>query len=485
MRHNTSSEISDENSYRNILKRISAFGGVQVFNILISLLRGKFVAMFLGPEGMGISSLYTSATNTVQQISGLGLNAAIVKETAATKDDHAHLPHIISTALRLIIFTALLGGIVSMLLAPLLSMWTFGTTDYTTGFMLLSLSIALSTSGAGYLSLLQGLGEVKRLAKASLVGGLTGLCFCVPLYYFFGNNGIVPSIIILSGAIFLFYFISFRRSTCLRPSVFVWQKHKPLVKRLLGIGLVLMLGSLAGTLTNYIINAYIRLMGSVEDVGLFQAANSLTNQYVGIIFSALALDYFPRLAAAKDDGDKFNRIINRQIEIMSLIVTPLVLILILTAPLVIRIFLTADFLQVSPLIRWLGVGVMLQAISFPIGYAFIARNDKRLYIIVEVITANVVWIACSCIFYYKFQLVGLGVSLVVRTIIDNFLYFGMAYRYYRFKLSGTNAIYLAVMCSIVTAGFVASYFESHIYHILIPLILFSVVFSIIRIKKRL
>ena len=61
----------------------------------------------------------------------------------------------------------------------------------------------------------------------------------------------------------------------------------------------------------------------------------------------------------------------------------------------------------------------------------------------------------------------------------------MAYRYYRFKLSDTNAIYLAVMCSIVTAGFVASYFESHIYHILIPLILFSVVFSIIRIKKRL
>ena len=39
-----------ENSYRNILKRISTFGGVQLFNILVTLVRGKFVAMFLGPE---------------------------------------------------------------------------------------------------------------------------------------------------------------------------------------------------------------------------------------------------------------------------------------------------------------------------------------------------------------------------------------------------------------------------------------------------
>ena len=143
------SGVTEENSYRNILKRISAFGGVQLFSILISLVRGKFVAMFLGPEGMGISSLYTSATNSVQQISSLGLNLALVKEAAAGKDDRERLPHIFSVAIRLITFTALLGGIVCILLSPLLSMWTFGNTDYTVGFVLLSLSVSLSIAGAG------------------------------------------------------------------------------------------------------------------------------------------------------------------------------------------------------------------------------------------------------------------------------------------------------------------------------------------------
>lgn len=72
-----------------------------------------------------------------------------------------------------------------------------------------------------------------------------------------------------------------------------------------------MTGNLFGTLTNYLINIFVRYSVSIEDVGLFQAANSLTNQYVGVIFSALSLDYFPRLSAAAADKLKFTNVINR------------------------------------------------------------------------------------------------------------------------------------------------------------------------------
>lgn len=74
-----------ENSYRNVMKRISAFGGIQIFNIFINLVRGKFVAMFLGPEGMGINSMFVSSTGALQQLGGLGLNLAFVKEVSAAR----------------------------------------------------------------------------------------------------------------------------------------------------------------------------------------------------------------------------------------------------------------------------------------------------------------------------------------------------------------------------------------------------------------
>jgi len=63
--------------------------------------------------------------------------------------------------------------------------------------------------------------------------------------------------------------------------------------KLIGLGLVLMAGSLIGTFTNYLINLFVRSFGSVDNVGLYQAANSITNQYVGVVFSAMSLDFFP------------------------------------------------------------------------------------------------------------------------------------------------------------------------------------------------
>ena len=41
-------------SYKQILKATSVFGGVQIFKIVIDLLKSKIIALFLGPEGVGM-----------------------------------------------------------------------------------------------------------------------------------------------------------------------------------------------------------------------------------------------------------------------------------------------------------------------------------------------------------------------------------------------------------------------------------------------
>ena len=114
-----------------------------------------------------------------------------------------------------------------------------------------------------------------------------------------------------------------------------------------------------------------------------------------MIFSALALDYFPRLSSVSHDTRKLCEVVNRQAEIVILIVTPLVLLLMLTAPLVIKILLTDSFLEVTPLMRWLGFGVLVQSVSFPMGYILIAKDNRKVYIWLEVVFSNLMWIACS------------------------------------------------------------------------------------------
>ena len=76
------------------------------------------------------------------------------------------------------------------------------------------------------------MGEVKRLSKVSLAGGLAGLFCGGAALLFFGADGIVPAMIILALAIFLFYYISFRKSVKADSIKFSWSSHKPIVKSL-------------------------------------------------------------------------------------------------------------------------------------------------------------------------------------------------------------------------------------------------------------
>jgi len=479
-------KFQDENSYSTILKRISAFGGVQAFNILVTLVRGKFVALFLGPEGMGLSSLFMSSTSTLQHFGSLGLNLALVKEVAASRDDRSRLSRIIGIALRLIVLTSILGGVACMVLSPWLSYWSFGNYAYTGSFLVLGIFVALSIGGAGLLSLLQGMSEVKRLSKASLVGGLAGLFVGVPLYYFFGNKGIVPAIVLMGLAMFLFYYISFRQAVDYDRTDIKVRAHIPLVRKLLSLGIVLMAGNLAGTAVNYAINAFIRAYGDIDNVGLFQAANSLTNQYIGIVFSAMAMDYFPRLSAVVTDSVKMRLVANRQAEVVILMVTPLVLLLTLTAPWVIRLLLSKEFLAITDLTRWLGAGVLLQAVSFPLAYMFVAGNNKKAYIWIEIVMSNIVWLVCSVGLYYCFSLIGLGISLVVRTGIDIVVDYTAVRKIYGFRYTGECLRTLAVCLACGSAGVIMSLSMDSLFNwYVLAVSLLSVTYSSIKLKKKL
>lgn len=475
----------EENSYKSILKGTSVFGGVQVFQILIALVRGKFVAMLLGPAGMGIAALYTTAANTLQQFASLGLNLAIVKEVAANKDDREKMSATFAVARRLIRTSALVGALTCLLLSPLLSRWTFGNDSHTLGFMLLSVMVFFAIASAGELSLLQGMHEVKRLSKASIVGGLTGLFVGVPLYYFFGNAGIVPAMIVLSLATFLFYYISVKKSIEVDRVKFAWSAHKPIVKKLIALGIILMISSLIGTFTNYLINLFVRYFGSMENVGFYQAANSITNQYVGVIFSAMSLDFFPRLTAIADDNRKMRDVVNRQTEIVSLLLTPLIIGLILTAPIIIRLLLTDSFMSILPLMRWMGFGILLRGLNYPMGYIAFAKDNKRLFFWLEGVFGNALNLVLSCTAYYFFGLIGLGVSLVASSLTAYIIYYIINRRLYGYGYDRKTLLSSIFALVAGSAAFLCSFIsEPAISYTSMAAIFAAVcIVAILRIKK--
>lgn len=447
----------DENSYKNIIKGTSVFGGIQIFQVLINLVRGKFVAILLGAEGMGINTLYTTATNTVQQFASLGLNLAIVKDIATKQNEPEEFCNSYKTVQKLILVTSLFGAILCLTLSPYLSEWSFGNKNYTGAFCFLSIMVFLAIQSSGQLSILQGLHEIKKLAFSSLVSGLVGLLLGVPLYYFWGFYGIVPALILQALSLFVFYRVVLNktiRSKATDPIQYSFKKNLQSVKKLIGLGLVLVCGTLIGSLTNYLITTFVRTFGSVDNVGFYQAANSITNQYVGLIFSAMAMDYFPRLSKVAGNNELQCEIVNRQTEIIGYILTPLVILVIATAPLIIKILLTDSFLTIIPLVKWMALGILFKGFAYPMGYITFANDNKRLFFILEGVWGNGVNLIVSFILYYYYGLVGIGIAVCLVYIINFIVYYIVNHHYYQYQFSLkcikiiVAAIFLGTLCFI-------------------------------------
>lgn len=430
-----------------------------MLQILINLVRGKFVAMFLGTEGMGVSALFATSSNTIQRLSSLGLNLSIVKDVAASSGDPESLSQSLAVARRLITLSALLGALVCVLFSPLLSRLTFGDYSMSWQFVLLGAAVGLTVAANGQLSVLQGLHEVKRLSKASLVGGVTGLVVGVPLYYFFGTKGIVPAMVALALAMWTYSYVNVRRATPGNVVAFNWKSHRHLVRKLIALGLILMVNDLFVALVQYLVNIYINFNGSTSDVGLYQAANSLTNQYSGLVFTAMAMDYFPRLSKVVSDNARMSELVNRQTEIVAAVMAPAASLLIIAAPLAIRLLLTSEYLPVTPLMRWMGLSLMFRALMLPMGYIAFAKDNRKLFFWMEGIMCNAMTLSLCCGFFHFFGLPGLGYALVADNALCLVIYYLVNRRMYGYRISRPTLLMMTVATTMACATFASSLIE--------------------------
>ncbi|MBA7553212.1 Lipid III flippase [subsurface metagenome] len=288
----------EQSSYRQIMKATSLFGGVQVFQIIIQVIRSKFIAVLLGPTGMGIAGLLNSTIGLIGGLTNFGLGTSAVRNVSAANatGNKTRVATVIIVLIRLVWITGTLGTIVTLVLSSLLSKITFGNTEYTLAFIWISCTLLLRQLTTGQLVILQGLRKLQYLAKANLAGSALGLVITVPLYYFFGIDAIVPAIIITAiiSLVLSWYFSNKVKIKSIKVS-----KLRTLAesKSMLSMGFMISLSGLITLGVSYIVRIFISNKGGVDEVGLYNAGFAIINTYVGLVFTAMSTDYYPRLSA--------------------------------------------------------------------------------------------------------------------------------------------------------------------------------------------
>ena len=406
-------------SYRQIFKATSIFGGVQVFNILVTIIRSKFIAILLNPAGMGIVGLLTSTTGLITGLTNFGLGTSAVKNVAAANasGDVEKLGKTVATFRRLVWITGLLGLLVTLITAQWLSKITFGNDDYTMAFIFISVTLLFTQLSAGQMVILRGMRKIQYMAKASLFGALIGLVTSIPLYYFYEEKGIVPAIIVtsLTALLLTWHFSN-------RISIPKFKPDKEMIftegKEMLKMGFLISLSNLITLGTSFLVRIFINKHGNVGDVGLYVAGFSLIGNYVGIVLTSMSTDYYPRLSAVFYDNKKCKQEINQQAEIAILLLAPIIIIFFVFSKWAIIILYSHKFIPIATMVLWAALGIFFKAASWSIAFIFLAKSEGKIYFWNE-LAGNIYLLCLNCVGYYYMGLTGLGISF----LIAYFLYF--------------------------------------------------------------
>ncbi|APQ19335.1 O-antigen translocase [Maribacter hydrothermalis] len=469
------------------MKATSIFGGVQVFNIIISIGRSKILAILLGPAGIGILGLIMSTTKLISSLTNFGLGISAVKEIAVAFElgDEKQLSKTIVIVKRWIWYTGIFGAILTIILSPFLSELTFGNKDYTIAFVWLSITLLLNQLTSGSFVFLQGLRKLKYLAKANVIGAASGLLVSVPIYYYMGVDGIVPAMIFTAilGFLVAFYFTKKVKTT---PVPVSFKETKTKGKSMLIMGFMLSISGIMVLGVSYVIRIFINNNGGVEDVGLYNAGIAIISTYVGLLFTAMETDYFPRLSAVVHDNEKAVDLINQQAEIAILILAPVLIVFLVFVDWIITILYSSEFIPIKEMIYWAAIGMFFKVAAWVVAFFFIAKGASKLFFWNELVT-NIYTLILNLVGYYYWGLAGLGISYLLSYFVYLIQIYTITKNKYNFNFTPSVVkifllqFLLAIVCLLTTKLFSPVWS----YSIGSVVILISMYYSFIELDARL
>lgn len=428
---------NNQSSYRSIFKATSLFGGVQVYQILIQIIKSKFVAVLLGPAGVGIMGLYQSGLQLIQQISSMGLAQSAVRDVSEANgtNDIQRISKTIYVVRRLVWVTGLLGLLIVTCFSPLLSKASFGNYDYTISFILLSITLLIDQLSAGQRVVLQGMRRLKDLAKCTAFGVTFGLITSVPLYYWLGIGGIVPTLILHSVCSLILSWFYSRRIRIEKVQVTPKQTLEQ-GKQMLVMGVSMSLSGIFSSIVSYVIRGFIQSNGGVEQVGVYQAGFIIMTTYVGMVMNAIGTDYYPRLASINKDNAQCREVISQQGEIGSMFLGPMLTFCLMFMPFVLQILYSDSFLAANEYVTWACVGMMLRFGAWVISYLFVAKAESKLFVKVE-LSANFYYLIFSLLGYKFLGLTGLGLAFALEYVVYFLQCYLIARKRYDFRFSSS------------------------------------------------
>lgn len=477
--------MAEKTTYGTVFKTTFLFGFVQVFNAIVAIFKNKIVAILIGAEGIGLLSIFGSTMRLLQTGAGLGVNQSAVRDVSEAngKGNRSRISRIISVTNKVVLFTGLLGCMITLVLSYWLSDWTLDSHAYVISYCILGIAVACNIMNDGKMAIIKGVRHLKSLAKASIIGTLVGLFTAIPLYYFFGKDGIVPEILISSILALLTsqYFVNKISVDKVKLS---FKEAYIDARSMVKIGCALMFVSFVTMFVSVVINSYMISNGGLKDVGFYNAGVTILNSYFGLVITALMTDYYPRISSVNKDNNLLQDELNKQAKVSLVLCCPMCVLFMVYSSIAVQLLYTSEF---EPAVDYLRFGIywtLITICSNQIDLILVAKGEVRIFTVIALSIRAIQIVACIGLYKY-FGLLGLGISYAFLGVIHMTIMTTVVYKKYRICFDSTFIKLAIVELLFAISATILSFTENQIinYTIGSVLIILSFVFSYYTTKR--
>lgn len=429
--------------YRKIFKATSLFGGVQGVSMLTSIVRSKVLALLIGTSGYGIYGFLNTIIELFKQFSGLGIETSGVKFISEATDNQSisKYNHTISLLLKLSFALGCFGVLAAICMSPFLSWIVFSDTSKWFVFVFISISVLFNQLVATNNAIFQGSDKLVFLAKSNLYSNSIGLIITLPLFYFFKEDAIIPSIVIISFVNFILSTFYLSKIVKFNNSISFIQSFKE-GKEMIRFGSLFVLMGFLPLVVNFALQFFINNKDGLHAVGLFNVSIIVLNTYVGFIFTIMATEYYPRLIKSITSNKSISNTVCQQVTTSLLLVTPVVLFFVTFGQSIIKFLFSNKFIEITPMLNWALFGMVFKSISFSIGYIFIAKADSKIFTKTSLFF-NCLHFLLLYLGYLLYGFEGLGIAILVYYFLHFVVIFLIAKKRYAINFD-PHLIYLIV-----------------------------------------
>ncbi|HVY75021.1 MAG TPA: O-antigen translocase [Puia sp.] len=413
------------------LVKVSSLNAVAtLIRMMTGFISVKVVAVLIGPPGVALLGQLNNFSSILLSLSAGGINTGVTKHIAQYSDSPRRYVLFLSTAFWITAALSVLCGIVLIVGGGYFSLSILKDIQYRSVFQIFGITIILYAMNALLVAIINGFSEFRKYVIVNIAGSLLGLLFTVILSLSFGIYGALLALVTYQSAIFFVTLSLVAKSRWFSWKSFVGRFSKTAAKRLGHYSLMALASAILVPVSQLFVRDFIAARQSLNDAGLWEGINRISNMYLLVITTSFSVYYLPRLSGLKTDQAVREEVFRVYKVLIPFLAITLSLIY-LFRHLIIHILFNHRFIGMEDLFAYQLIGDFLKMGFWTLGYLFLARAMTNYYILMEFFGSALYVVLCHYFIRSQGALgatiafsISSGITLLVHLFIFRKLLFG-------------------------------------------------------------